>query len=51
MQPAAGLEEQLHFFFTEHGNGTWAAGNMGMDVLKQAPAFTLDFDAMTLSLE
>jgi predicted aspartyl protease len=37
--------------FTEHGNGTWAAGNLGMDVLKQAPAFTLDFGAMTLRLE
>jgi predicted aspartyl protease len=37
--------------FTEHGNGTWAAGNLGMDMLKQAPAFTLDFGAMTLRLE
>ena len=37
--------------FTEHGNGTWAAGNLGMDVLKQAPSFTLDFGAMTLRLE
>jgi len=37
--------------FTEHGNGTWAAGNLGMDVLKQAPAFTLDFGAMTLRLD
>jgi predicted aspartyl protease len=37
--------------FTEHGNGTWAAGNLGMDILKQARAFTLDFGAMTLSLE
>ncbi len=37
--------------FTEHGNGTWAAGNLGMDVLKQAPAFTIDFGAMTLRLE
>ena len=37
--------------FTKHGNGTWAAGNLGMDSLKQAPAFTLDFGAMTLRLE
>ena len=36
--------------FTEHGNGTWAAGNLGMDLLKQAHAFTLDFGAMTLRL-
>ena len=37
--------------FTEHGNGTWAAGNLGMDLLKQAHAFTLDFAAMTLRLQ
>lgn len=37
--------------FTEHGNGTWAAGNLGMDVLSQASAFTLDFSAMTLRLQ
>ncbi len=37
--------------FTEHGNGTWAAGNLGMDLLKQAHAFTLDFEAMTLRLQ
>lgn len=37
--------------FTEHGNGTWAAGNLGMDLLKQAHAFTLDFAAMTLLLQ
>jgi hypothetical protein len=37
--------------FTEHGNGTWAAGNLGMDLLKQAHAFTLDFGAMTLRLQ
>jgi len=37
--------------FTEHGNGTWAAGNMGMDMLKQSSAFTLDFESMTLQLE
>ena len=37
--------------FTEHGNGTWAAGNLGMDLLKQADVFTLDFGAMTLRLE
>jgi len=37
--------------FTEHGTGTWAAGNMGMDMLKQSPAFTIDFESMTLSLE
>ncbi len=37
--------------FTEHGNGTWAAGNMGMDILSQASAFTLDFKAMTLRLQ
>lgn len=37
--------------FTEHGNGAWAAGNLGMDLLKQAHAFTLDFGAMTLRLQ
>jgi predicted aspartyl protease len=37
--------------FTQHGNGTWAAGNLGMDLLKQAHAFTLDFEAMTLRLQ
>lgn len=37
--------------FTEHGNGTWAAGNMGMDMLKQWSAFTVDFESMTLELE
>jgi predicted aspartyl protease len=37
--------------FTDHGNGTWAAGNMGMDMLKQSSAFTLDFESMTLQLE
>ncbi len=37
--------------FTEHGNGTWAAGNLGMDLLKQAHSFTLDFEAMTLRLQ
>ncbi len=37
--------------FTEHGNGPWAAGNLGMDLLKQAHAFTLDFIAMTLRLD
>lgn len=37
--------------FTEHGNGAWAAGNLGMDLLKQAHAFTLDFSAMTLLLQ
>ncbi len=37
--------------FTDHGNGTWAAGNLGMDLLKQAHAFTLDFEAMTLRLQ
>ena len=37
--------------FTEHGNGTWAAGNLGMDLLKQAHSFALDFGAMTLHLQ
>lgn len=37
--------------FTEHGNGAWAAGNMGMDILSQSSAFTLDFGAMTLHLQ
>ena len=37
--------------FTEHGNGTWAAGNLGMDLLKQAHSFALDFGAMTLRLQ
>ncbi|HEV2710453.1 MAG TPA: aspartyl protease family protein [Edaphobacter sp.] len=37
--------------FTEHGNGTWASGNLGMDLLRQAHAFTLDFGAMTLRLQ
>jgi predicted aspartyl protease len=37
--------------FTEHGNGAWAAGNLGMDILSQASAFTLDFSAMTLRLQ
>jgi predicted aspartyl protease len=37
--------------FTEHGNGTWAAGNLGMDLLKQTHSFTLDFEAMTLRLQ
>lgn len=37
--------------FTEHGNGTWAAGNLGMDILGQVSAFTLDFSAMTLRLQ
>ena len=37
--------------FTEHGNGTWAAGNLGMDLLKQAHFFALDFGAMTLHLQ
>ncbi len=37
--------------FREHGNGTWAAGNLGMDLLKQAHSFTLDFGAMTLRLQ
>jgi hypothetical protein len=37
--------------FTEHGNGTWAAGNLGMDLLKQVHSFTLDFEAMTLVLQ
>ena len=37
--------------FTEHGNGLWAAGNLGKDLLKQARAFSLDFGAMTLHLE
>lgn len=37
--------------FIDHGNGTWAAGNLGMDLLKQAHSFTLDFGAMTLSLQ
>lgn len=37
--------------FTNHGNGTWASGNLGMDLLRQAHAFTLDFGAMTLQLQ
>lgn len=37
--------------FTDHGNGTWASGNLGMDLLRQAHAFTLDFGAMTLRLQ
>ena len=37
--------------FTEHGNGTWAAGNLGMDLLKQAHSFAIDFGAMTLRLQ
>ncbi len=37
--------------FIEHGNGTWAAGNMGIDVLNQGSGFTLDFGAMTLRLQ
>ena len=36
--------------FLEHGTGTWAAGNMGMDLLGQGPGFTLDFQAMMLRL-
>ncbi|MBB5060259.1 putative aspartyl protease [Granulicella aggregans] len=37
--------------FTEQGNGTWASGNLGMDLLKQAQSFTLDFSAMELRLQ
>jgi predicted aspartyl protease len=37
--------------FTDHGVGTWASGNLGMDLLKQAHTFTLDFGAMTLRLQ
>ncbi len=37
--------------FTEQGNGTWAAGNLGMDLLKQAHSFAVDFGAMTLRLQ
>jgi hypothetical protein len=37
--------------FTKHGNGTWAAGNLGMDLLSKAKAVTLDFKAMTLQLD
>jgi predicted aspartyl protease len=34
----------------KHGNGTWSAGNLGMDALRQTDSFTLDFRAMTLQL-
>jgi predicted aspartyl protease len=37
--------------FTKQGNGAWAAGNLGMDLLKQARSFAVDFGAMTLRLE
>jgi predicted aspartyl protease len=37
--------------FTEQGNGAWAAGNLGMDLLQQARSFAVDFGAMTLRLE
>jgi predicted aspartyl protease len=37
--------------FTDHGVGMWASGNLGMDLLRQAHAFTLDFGAMTLRLQ
>lgn len=37
--------------FTEYGNRDWAAGNLGMDLLDQASAFTLDFGSMTLRLQ
>lgn len=37
--------------FTKHGNGSWAAGNLGMDLLGKARSFTLDFKAMTLTLD
>lgn len=30
---------------------TWAASNLGMGMLKQAHAFTLDFKSMTLRLQ
>jgi hypothetical protein len=36
--------------FTEHGTGNWAAGNLGMDMLRQS-AFTIDFESMTFELE
>ena len=37
--------------FTEQGNGSWAAGNLGMDLLGQSSSFTLDFTAMTVRLQ
>lgn len=37
--------------FLEHGLGTWAAGNIGMDILRQSHSFTLDFQSMTLRLD
>ena len=37
--------------FTKQGNGAWAAGNLGMDLLKQARSFEVDFGAMTLRLQ
>jgi hypothetical protein len=30
---------------------SWAAGNLGMDLLNQARTITVDFHAMTLSLQ
>ena len=42
--------KQAHVF-TEHGNGTWAEGNMGTDVLSQGSGFRLDFRAMKLHLD
>jgi predicted aspartyl protease len=37
--------------FVEHGLGNWAAGNLGMDILRQSHSFTLDFQAMALHLD
>lgn len=37
--------------YTKYGLTTWAAGNLGNDLLHQAQTITLDFHAMTLCLQ
>jgi hypothetical protein len=41
-----------HVLLVQHnGNSAWYFGNLGMDLLNQANTVTLDFQAMTLTLE
>lgn len=41
-----------HVLVVQHNGGSaWYFGNLGMDLLNQAKAVTLDFQAMTLRLE
>jgi hypothetical protein len=45
------MQRPAHVYTTQNASRMWILGNFGKDLMTQTSGFTIDFGAMTLTLE